>query len=143
MLKASPSERTKRRAQTSWEQCQLDLAEAQKSWKKQPDKSCLQSTQAVVNALGSVLEAEGYFQLPAYSAVEMLDYCIQVDTKLEDCRGACYVVDGSLERDMFGKVRQKGVQFNPPFAKACMEAAEEVIKQVRKYWKEYKESFIQ
>ena len=72
MQKAAASDRALRRARISWEQSQEDLRIAKSRIRDSPEVSCLQSTQAAINALGSVLEAQGHFQLPAFSSVEMI-----------------------------------------------------------------------
>ena len=59
MQKATASDRALRRARISWEQSQEDLRIAKSRIRDSPEVSCLQSTQAAINALGSVLEAQG------------------------------------------------------------------------------------
>ena len=134
MQKAAASDRALRRARISWEQSQEDLRIAKSRIRDSPEVSCLQSTQVAINALGSVLEAQGHFQLPAFSSVEMLDACVSIVADLESIRSQCYVLDSMLERDMLGKARQKNVRFTPAFAKTCQRAAGDILSEIRKFW---------
>ena len=134
MQKAAASERAFRRARVSWEQSQEDLRIAKSRIRDSPEVSCLQSTQAAINALSSVLEAQGHFQLPAFSSVEMLDACVSVVPALESVRSRCYMLDSMLERDLLGKARQKNVRFTPAFAKTCHRAAEGILNEISKFW---------
>ncbi|MEE2716042.1 MAG: hypothetical protein VX610_01325 [SAR324 cluster bacterium] len=134
MQKASASDRAIRRARVSWEQAQEDLRIAKSRIRDSPEVSCLQATQAAINAFSSVLEAQGHFQLPAFSSVEMLDACVTVAPDLESIRSQCYVLDSMLERDVLGKARQKNVRFTPAFAKTCHRAAEGILNEIRKFW---------
>ena len=134
MQKAAASDRALQRARVSWEQSQEDLRIAKSRIRDSPEVSCLQSTQAAINALSSVLEAQGHFQLPAFSSVEMLDACVSVVPALESVRSQCYVLDSMLERDVLGKARQKNVRFTPAFAKTCHRSAEGILNEIRKFW---------
>lgn len=142
MQKAQESPRSIKRAEISWQQSKADLKVAKSALKKRPDKSSLQSTQSVMNALSSILEAYGYFQLPTFSAIELLDQCVPIDPNFEKIRDACHVVDGTLERDMFGTTRTPNERFTPSFAKACLEACEQVQKQTKIYLKQNKSRFF-
>ena len=135
MLKLKISERSIQRGRISWEQSQDDLAQAESFIKTEPQKSCLLSVQASINAISSVLEAQGHFQLPAFSNVELLDKCIQHFEELEKIRSQCYVLDSSLERDVMGHSKQKKPHFNVPFARTCHKSSKIVIDAVRIYWK--------
>lgn len=142
MLKTKESSRTLQRAQTSWKQAGADLKIAQSSLKAQPDKSSLQSAQAAVNALSSVLEAQGFFQLPTFSTNELLNKCVEIDADFEKLRSPCTILDGTIERDAFGTTRTPHVGFTPAFARACLKACEEVYKETKRYWKANKNRFF-
>ena len=77
MQKIQISERSLKRGKVCWEQSQEDLAQAKDNVKTKPEISCLMSVQASINAISSILEANGHFQLPAFSCVEMLDLALQ------------------------------------------------------------------
>ena len=134
------SERSIQRAKVSWEQAQEDLKTAQSYIKTHPDRSSLQSTQAAMNALSAVLDAQGHFQLPAYSTNELLSYCVKIDPLFESLRSPCHVLDSTLERDFFGKPRSPSVPFTPAFAKACYRAAKTVLEGVQAYRKQHPSS---
>jgi len=142
MKKTKKSNRTIERAKISWEQSQIDLQISKSCIKSVPEKSSLQSTQSAVNALSSVLEGAGHFQLPAFSTIELLDYCIKIDTNFEKIRSSCYILDGSLERDIFGQTRQKNTHFTPSFARACYHASMTVQKAVKTYWQKNRDHFF-
>ena len=141
MQKTKESERTTRRAKISWEQSQIDLTVAKSCMKTDPDKSSLQSTQSAINALSAVLEAHGHFQLPAYSTMELLDYCVEIDAMFEKIRSACHVLDSSLERDPFSTGPDK-MSFTASFARGCWKAGQEIQATVRTYWNQHKERFF-
>lgn len=142
MLKTDTSPRGIQRAEISWKQSQADLKIAKGAIKSQPHKGSLQSAQAAINALSSVLEAHGYFQLPAFSATELLEHCIEIDSVFEELRGPCTLLDGTLERDMFGSTRTPTLDFTPSFARACFKASEQIHKQIKQYWKQHKKQFF-
>ncbi len=142
MLKAKESPRSIQRAQVSWQQSQLDLKIAKSSLKNQPDKSSLQSAQAAMNALSSVLEAQGYFQLPTFSTVELLKKCLEIEPSFKALESDCMLLDGTVERDMFGTTRTPQTHFTPAFAKACLKAGERINQQTNKYWKQNKNRFF-
>lgn len=142
MLKTKESSRSRQRAQISWKQAQADLKIAKASLKSQPDKSSLQSAQSAVNALSSILEAHGFFQLPTFSTNELLNKCVEIEKNLEDLRSPCTVLDGTIERDAFGTTRTPHVRFTPAFAKACLKACEEIHKAIKGYWKQNKHRFF-
>ena len=93
MQKIKISERSLKRGKVSWEQSQEDLAQAKANVKTKPEISCLMSVQASINAISSILEANGHFQLPAFSCVEMLDLALQYHEDLEKIRSKGYAVD--------------------------------------------------
>ncbi len=142
MLKIKESSRSIKRAQISWQQSQADLKLAKASVKSQPDKSCLQSTQAAINSLSSILEAHGYFQLPSFSTIELLDKCIEIDPMFEEMRSFCNVLDSTIERDMFGKTKTSNMGYTPAFAKTCFQASEHIQQIVKTYWKKNKKRFF-
>ena len=142
MLKTKESSRSVQRAQVSWQQSQMDLKIAKSSLKTQPDKSSLQSAQAAMNALSAILEAHGYFQLPTFSTIELLDKCVTIEPSFEELRADCNLLDGTVERDMFGTTRTPHIQFTPAFAKACLKACEGIHTQTKKYWKQNKNRFF-
>lgn len=135
MQQASPSDRTRRRASVSWAQAQEDLQESKQRIKEAPDASCLLSMQCAINALSSIPEAQGRFQLPTYSSVEMLDVCLQYAPELEALRNSCYVLDGLLERDVMGNAQQKNIRFTSAYARTCHQAAEAVLDGLRGFFK--------
>ena len=137
MQKVDISERSILLGKISWEQSQDDLAQAKSCIKTAPQKSCLLSVQASINAISSVLVARGHFQLPAFSSVELLNESIQYAAELEKVRSQCYVLDSSLERDMMGHANQKNTRFTVPFARTCYQAGQAVIDAVRNFWKVY------
>ena len=142
MLKTKPSSRTLQRAEISWRQAGMDLKTAQSCVKSQPDKSSLQSAQAAVNALSSVLEAQGFFQLPTFSTNELLDKCVEIEPDFEKLRSPCTILDGNIERDAFGTTRTPHMGFTPAFARACLKACEEIHKATKHYWKANKARFF-
>ncbi|MBF0279545.1 MAG: HEPN domain-containing protein [SAR324 cluster bacterium] len=142
MLKTNESSRSIKRAQVSWQQSEIDLKIAKSSLAKQPDKSSMQSAQAAMNALSSILEAQGYFQLPAFSTVELLKKCIEIEPSLEELRADCTLLDGTVERDSFGTTRTPHNHFTPAFAKACLKACDRIIKRTKKYWKQNKRQYF-
>ncbi len=142
MLKSAESPRSIQRGKISWEQAQSDLQTAKSFLKSSPGKSSLLSAQAAVNALSSVLEAHGYFQLPTFSAVELVGECVNLDSNFESIRSACYVLDGTIERDMFGMQHTETIRFTPSFAKSCFKSSEQVIKHIKAYWKQNKDRFF-
>ena len=75
MNKAQASEQSIHRAQVSCEQSKGDLEMAKSFIKTNPSTSCLLSNQSAINAFSSILQAQGHFQLPAYSSTEMLNLC--------------------------------------------------------------------
>lgn len=135
MHKTKPSFRSMQRALISWQQAQVDFMEAKSALKHQPHKSSLLSAQAAMNALSSILEGRGYFQLPVFSTCELLKKCIEVETVFEVLRSACTVLDGTVERDMFGSTRTPQAHFTPAFARACLKACGEIQKETKRYWK--------
>ena len=135
MQKIQISERSLKRGKVSWEQSQEDLVQAKTKLKTGPQISCLLSVQASINAISSILEANGHFQLPAFSCVEMLDQALQYHAELEKIRSQCYVLDSSLERDVMGNAQQKNLSFTTPYARTCHQAGQTVLKSVKNYWK--------
>ncbi len=142
MQKTEISQRTVRRGRVSWMQCQDDLKTAKGCIRTSPDKSCLLSVQASINALSSVLEAHGHFQLPAFSCVELLNQCLPLAPTLEAIRSQCYVLDGSLDRDLMGHTMQKNMRFTAPYAKTCHRSGQAVIEAVKRYWQENQTRFF-
>ena len=143
MQKIAPSVRSLQRAKVMWEQSNDDLRTARDLQNTNPELSCLQSVQAAINALSSLLEAQGFFQLPSYSAVELLDLCVQQNAnELESTRSACYILDSSLERDVFGNTQQKNIRFTSPYAKTCLGAARQIHEAVRRYLKKNRDLFF-
>ena len=135
MQKIQISERSISRGKVSWEQSQEDLVQAKTKLKTEPQISCLLCVQASINAISSILEANGHFQLPAFSCVEMLDQALQYHAELEEIRSQCYVLDSSLERDVMGNAQQKNLSFTTPYARTCHQAGQKVLKSVKNYWK--------
>ena len=143
MQKIAPSERSLQRAKVMWDQSNNDLRTARDLQTCNPELSCLHSVQAAINALSSLLEAQGFFQLPTYSAVELLDLFVkQNGNELESTRSACYILDSSLERDVFGNTQQKNIRFTPPYAKTCQEATRQIHEAVRRYLKTNRDLFF-
>ncbi|MGA1598224.1 MAG: hypothetical protein ACO4AU_04180 [bacterium] len=142
MQRLSPSERSRRRAQVSWEQAQDDLQQARERIKKAPDASCLLSMQGAINALSSLPESQGIFQLPSYSVVEMLDVCVPMAADLEAIRNRCYVLDGLLERDVMGNAQQKNIRFTSAYARTIHEAAQAVVQAVQEALNRDSETFF-
>ena len=136
MQKAGISERSIRRGRVSWEQSQEDLKLAGSFIKSAPQKSCLLSVQASINAISSILEIQGYFQLPAFSCVEMLDQSIPHAHELEGIRPQCYLLDSSMERDVMGRENQQHIVFTVAYARSCHKAGRIVLSAIRNYWKE-------
>ena len=83
MQKAQESEMSIHRAKIYWEQAKQDLEMAKSLIKKNPDTSCLLSNQAAINGFSSILFSKGFFQIPAYSSIEMLNLCSSVFPELE------------------------------------------------------------
>ncbi len=135
MQQIPPSDRSRRRASVSWAQAQEDLHEAKQRIKDAPDASCLLSMQGAINALSAVPEAQGRFQLPTYSSVEMLDVCLPFAPELEALRNSCYVLDGLLERDVMGNAQQKNIRFTSAYARTCHQAAEAVLEGLKGFFK--------
>ena len=142
MQKAQESERSIRRARVSWEQSKDDLEMAKSMIKSNPDTSCLFSSQATINAFSSILQAQGNFQLPAYSSTEMLNQCNSVSSIFEQARSQCAVLDSTIDRDLLGNTSQKNIQFTPAFAKTSFEASRKILKIVRSYWRENRQRFF-
>tara|TARA_B100000686_G_C16094938_1_gene620404 strand:+ start:50 stop:484 length:435 start_codon:yes stop_codon:yes gene_type:complete len=136
MQKAKESERSIQRAKVSWEQSKEDLGMAKSMIKANPDASCLLSSQAAINALSSILQAHGHFQLPAYSSTEMLNQCRTVTPIVERARSQCAVLDSSFNRDLLGHTSQKNIQFTPAFARTSFEASRKILKIIKAYWQE-------
>ncbi len=141
---SSISKRTLQRAKTSWLQSQEDYKMAKECVKSQIAKSAMLSSQSAVNALASILEASGGFQLPTFSAVELLNACIEYETKLleqsgkpstlEELRAVCYLLDECIERDAFG-IKKTLPTFTPDFAKSLLRATKKVQTTIGKFWK--------
>ena len=110
--------------------------------KTHPDTSCLLSSQAAINALSSILQAHGHFQLPAYSSIEMLNQCSSVSPTFENARSQCAVLDSALNRDLLGHASPKNIQFTPAFARTSFEASGKIHKIVRVYWHENRQRFF-
>ncbi|MBC8258615.1 MAG: hypothetical protein H8E38_06330 [SAR324 cluster bacterium] len=142
MQQAQESERSIKRAQVSWEQSKEDLELAKSYIKTNPDTSCLLSNQAAINAFSSILQALGHFQLPAYSATEMLNLCSSVAEEVEQTRPQCEVLDSALNRDLLGHTRPKNISFTPAFAKTSFEASSQILKIIKAYWQDNKERFF-
>ena len=136
MQKARISERSIRRGKISWEQSQVDLKLAKSFVTSSPQKSCLLSVQASINAISSILEVQGHFQLPAFSCVELLDKTISHLKELEGIRSQCYFLDSMLERELIVYEKQKNISFTVAYARACYRAGQNVLRTVRIYWKE-------
>ena len=142
MNKVQESEQTIHRAQVSWEQSKEDLEMAKSFIKTNPDTSCLLSNQSAINAFSSILQAQGHFQLPAYSSTEMLNLCSSVASEVEEMRPQCEVLESVLTRDLFGNTRPKNIQFTPAFAKTAYEASMQILKIIKAYWLQNKDRFF-
>lgn len=143
MQKIAPSARSLQRSRIMWEQSQDDLRTARDLQREHPELSCMQSVQSAINALSVILEAQGFFQLPAYSTVELLDLCVQQGAStLESIRSSCYVLDSSLERDVFGNTQQKNIRFTPPYAKTCHGAARQIHTAVRDHLQQHPDLYF-
>ena len=121
------SERSIRRGRVSWEQSQEDLKLARSFIKSAPQKSCLLSIQASINAISSILEVQGHFQLPAFSCVELLDQSIPHAQELEGIRPQCYLLDSSMERDVMGGENKQHIGFTVAYAGSCHKAGRIVL----------------
>ena len=142
MLKTQESNRSVQRARVSWEQSKEDLEMAKSMIKTHPDTSCLLSSQSAINAFSSILQAHGHFQLPAYSATEMLNQCIYITPLIEKVKSQCAVLDSALDRDLLGHTIQKNIQFTPAFARTSFEASMKIHKIIRAYWQENSQRFF-
>jgi len=142
MQKAQESERSIQRAKVSWEQSKEDLEMAKSKIKTHPDTSCLLSSQAAINAFSSILQAQGHFQLPAYSTTEMLNQCSSVSPAVEKARSQCAVLDSALNRDLFGHTSAKNINFTSAFARTSFEASRKILKIIRAYWQENRQRFF-
>ena len=142
MQKAQESERSIHRAKISWEQSKHDLQMAKSFIKSNPDTSCLLSNQAAINAFSSILNAKGFFQLPAYSSIEMLNLCSSVFPEFEKTRIHCEILDSSLNRDLLGQPRQKNISFTKAFAKKSYDASMEIHKKIKLYLKQNRDLFF-
>jgi len=143
MQKIQETERSIHKGKISWEQSKEDLEMAKSFIKTNPDTSCLLSNQAAINAFSSILYAQGYFQLPAYSSTEMLNLCSSVTSEIEEARAHCEVLDSSLNRDLLGQVRQKNISFTFAFAKTSYKASLEIQKIIKAYLKQNKNRFFE
>ena len=142
MQKALESERSIHRAKVSWEQSKEDLKLAKSMIKTHPDTSCLLSSQAAINAFSSILQAQGHFQLPAYSSTEMLNQCCSVSPAVENVRSQCAVLDSALNRDLLGHTSPKNIHFTPAFARTSFEASRKIHMIIRAYWHENRQRFF-
>ena len=142
MNKSQASEQSIHRAKVSWEQSKGDLEMAKSYIKTNPGTSCLLSNQSAINAFSSILQAEGYFQLPAYSSTEMLNLCSSVTLEVEETRQQCEMLDSALNRDLLGHTRPKNIQFTPAFAKNLYEASRQIHKIIKAYWLQSKDRFF-
>ena len=136
MQKAEISERSIRRGRVSWDQSHEDLKLAGSFIKSAPQKSCLLSVQASINAISSILEIQGHFQLPSFSCVELLDLSIPHAQELEGIRLQCYLLDSSMERDVMDSENQQHIGFTVAYARSCHKAGSIVLSAIRDYWKE-------
>ena len=143
MQKAQESKRSIKRAKVSWEQSKVDLEMAKSMIKTHPDTSCLLSSQAAINAISSILQAQGHFQLPAYSSTEMLNHCSTLSPEIEQARSQCVVLDSALNRDLLGNTSPKNIQFTQAFARTSFEASRKIHKIIRAYWKENRQRFFE
>ena len=139
---AQESERSIHRAKVSWEQSKEDLEMAKSMIKTHPDISCLLSSQAAINALSSILQAHGHFQLPAYSSTEMLNQCSSVFPSVEVARSQCAVLDSSINRDLLGQTSPKNINFTSAFARTSFEASRKILKIISAYWQENSQRFF-
>jgi len=142
MQKAQESEQSIHRARISWEQSGEDLELAKSFIKTNPDTSCLLSNQSAINGFSSILQAQGHFQLPAFSSTEMLNMCSTVTAEFEEARPQCKVLDSALNRDLLGHTRPKNIQFTPAFAKTSYEASRQIHKIIKAYWKKNKARYF-
>lgn len=142
MHKAQESERSIHLAKISWEQSKEDLEMAKSCIKTSPETSCLLSSQAAINAFSSILNAKGFFQLPAYSSTEMLNLCSSVFPEFEETRIHCDILDSSLNRDLLGQSRQKNISFTQSFAKTSYDASKAIQKKIKIYLKQNKDRFF-
>ncbi len=110
--------------------------------KTNPDTSCLLSNQSAINAFSSILQAQGHFQLPAYSSTEMLNLCGSVALEVEETRQQCEVLESALNRDLLGHTRSSNIQFTPTFAKTLYEASRQIHKIIKAYWLQNKDRFF-
>ena len=140
--KAQESQQSIRRAKVSWEQSKEDLEMAKSFIKTNSDTSCMLSNQSAINAFSSILQAQGYFQLPAYSSMEMLNLCISVASEVEEARPQCEVLDSALNRDLLGHTRPKNIQFTTAFAKTSYQASRQIHKIIKAYWAQNKDRFF-
>ena len=138
MKKIKPSKYTTNRAKISWIQSKEDLRLAKTFINSSSQKSCLLSVQSTINGLSSILEANGHFQLPAFSCVELLDECLKYFKNLNDLRSHCYTLDSALERDVIGNRVDSNYKFNTPFARKCYESSKVLSEKINLFWKEYK-----
>ena len=142
MPKAQESVLSIQRAEVSWRQSKEDLELAKSFIKSNPDTSCLLSNQAAINALSSILIAQGHFQLPAYSSTEILNLCSSIVDEIETIRQYCDVLDSALNRDLLGHARPKNIQFTPAYAKKSFEASSKILGIVKNYWQENKDRYF-
>jgi len=139
MYKAQESEHSIHRAKISWEQSKQDLEMAKSCIKTSPETSCLLSSQSAINAFSSILNAKGFFQLPAYSSTEMLNLCSSVFPEFEESRIHCDILDSSLNRDLLGQSRQKNISFTQAFAKTSYDASMVIQKKIISFLKKNKD----
>jgi len=142
MYKAQESERSIHLGMISWEQSKQDLEMAKSFIKTSPETSCLLSSQSAINAFSSILNAKGFFQLPAYSSIEMLNLCSSVFSEFEETRTHCEILDSSLNRDLLGQPRQKNISFTAAFAKTSYNASMAIQKKIKIYLKQNKDLFF-
>ena len=130
MQKIQISERSLKRGKVSWEQsrrpCPGQSQCENEARDKLPDERSSLDQRHQFN-----FEANGHFQLPAFSCVEMLDLALQYHEDLEKIRSQCYVLDSSLERDVMGNAQQKNLKFTTPYARTCHQAGQTVLKSVK------------
>ncbi len=143
MQKLQESERSNQRAKISWEQSKQDLEMAKSCIRTSPDTSCLLSNQSAINAFSSILNAKGFFQLPAYSSIEMLNICSSIFPEFEKTRIYCETLDSSLNRDLLGQPRQKNISFTEAFAKTSYDASLAIQKIIKDYFKQNKDLFFE
>ena len=142
MQKAQESERSIRRGKISWEQSKQDLEMAKSFIKTSPDTSCLLSNQAAINGFSSILFSKGFFQIPAYSSIEMLNLCSSVFPEFEKTRKHCEILDSSLNRDLLGQSRQKNISFTQTFAKTSYNSSMAIQKIIKAYLEQNKDLFF-